>query len=148
MLVWLTTVLHRVVVDDIIDQTLRWANAAERCVKNGDVQTLRRLLRGGADSAAKELERAEETNPAALQNTLIELDPLHTATAMGRREMVQFLLTEIAHWLVMVHDKEGGATALHTCARFGRVDIANDLLGYGALVYSRDRGGCTARECC
>lgn len=83
---------------------------------------------------------------SALQDKLLELDPLHMACAKGRREMVRFLLTEVAPWSVMVHDKQEGSTALHTCARFGHADIARDLLGSGALIWARDRGDCTARE--
>lgn len=120
-----------------IDPSVQWANAAELSVKDGDVETLRGLLY---------VESAAEMNPAALETLLMELDPVHTACAAGHRDMVRFILTEVAPWSVMVHDKECGATALHTCARFGRVEIARDLLGYGALVGSHDRGECTPRK--
>ncbi|CAM9216015.1 unnamed protein product, partial [Hapterophycus canaliculatus] len=72
----------------------------------------------------------------------MELDPVHTACAEGHREMVRFILTEVAPCRIQMYDKSG-ATALHTCARFGRLEIARDLLGYGAVVHSHDRGECT-----
>ncbi|CAM9530299.1 unnamed protein product, partial [Scytosiphon promiscuus] len=68
--------------------------------------------------------------------------PIHTACVEGHREMVRFILAEVARCRVQMYDK-GGTTALHTCARFGRLEIAKDLLGCGAVVHSHDRGGCT-----
>lgn len=125
-----------------IDLTVRWKNAAELSVKAGDVGTLRRLLRGGPGGQGEDA----TTNPAGIDILLMELDPVHVACAAGHGELVRFILTEVAPWSVMIHDKEGDATALHTAARFGRVEIARDLLGYGANVGSHDRGGCTPRK--
>ena len=111
------------------------------------MQTLRGLLRGdGYGPAADIYSGRAAMSLSALQDKLLELDPLHMACAKGQREIVRFLLTEVAPWSVMVHDKQGGSTALHTCARFGHADIARDLLRSGALVCARDRGDCTARE--
>lgn len=123
----------------------RWANKAELALKSGDVRALLGLLAqspcgGGAGYQA---------DLAAFQDRLCQLyqlEPLHVASANGHREIVRFLLGQIAPWLIMVNDKEGGASALHACARFGRLEIAGDLLGCGALVCSPDSGGCTARE--
>lgn len=136
--------------EKLVDYSLRWKNAAELSVKAGDVETLRGLLRGGrggqdeSDTAAAQL--YSQIDSAGLNILLMELDPAHTACAAGHREIVQLILTEVAPWSVMGHDKDCGATALHMAARFGRVEIARDLLGYGALVCSRDRGGCTPRK--
>lgn len=121
--------------EKIIHPLVQWRNAMELSVRDGDVEKLRELLQGETGGIA-----------ATLETLLVELDPVHIACAAGHREMVRFLLTEVAPWSVMVHDKECGATALHTCARFGRVGIARDLLGYGALVGSHDRGECTPRK--
>ena len=128
-------------------RSAQWASAAELSVEGGDVQALRGLLRGdGYGPAADIYSGRAAMSLSALQDKLLELDPLHMACAKGQREMVRFLLTEVAPWSVMVHDKQGGSTALHTCARFGHADIARDLLGSGALICARDRGDCTARE--
>lgn len=132
-----------------IDPSVQWKNAAELSVRDGDVEKLRKLLQGesgGIAAAQMHVESAAAMNPASLETLLLELDPVHTACAAGHRDMVRFILTEVAPWSVMVRDKECGATALHTCARFGRVEIARDLLGYGALVGSHDRGECTPRK--
>lgn len=128
-------------------RSAQWASAAELSVKGGDVQALRGLLRGdGRGPAADIYSGRAAMSLSALQDKLLELDPLHMACAKGQREVVRFLLTEVAPWSVMVHDKQGGSTALHTCARFGHADIARDLLRSGALICARDRGDCTARE--
>lgn len=134
----------------MIDHSVRWKHAAELSVKAGDMGTLLRLLRGGQGRQCEDVTTAAElysqVDPSALDILLMELDPVHIACAAGHREMVRFILTEVAPWSVMGHDKDGGATALHTAARFGHVEIARDLLGYGALVRSHDRGGCTPRK--
>lgn len=134
--------------EGMIGLSARWKHAAELSVKVGDVGTLRRLLRGGleGEDATTAAQSYSQIDPAGLDILLLELDPVHTACAAGHREMLRFILNEVAPWSVMGHDKEGGATALHTAARFGRVEIAEDLLGYGALVRSHDRGGCTPRK--
>lgn len=128
-------------------RSAQWASAAELSVKNGDVQALRGLLRGDGHGPAADIYSGRAAMSfSALQDKLLELDPLHMACAKGQREMVRFLLTEVAPWSVMVHDKQEGSTALHTCARFGHADIARDLLGSSALICARDRGDCTARK--
>lgn len=91
-----------------------------------------------------DIESPEESNHAALETLLTELDPVHIACAEGHREMVRFILTEVASCRIQMRDK-GGTTALHTCARFGRLEIAKDLLGSGAEVHARDMGECTSR---
>lgn len=111
------------------------------------MHALRGLLRGEEGYGPADIYSGRlSTSSSALQDKLLELDPLHMACAKGQREMVRFLVTEVAPWSVMVHDKQGGSTALHTCARFGHADIARDLLCFGALICALDRGDCTARE--
>lgn len=132
--------------DEVVDPWVEWANAAELSVKEGDVQALRRLLQRDATGPAEIQGETGEMNPAALQSTLFELNPLHTASALGHREMVQFLVTEVEPWLAIVRDKEAGAMALHTCARFGQIEIAKDLLDCRVPISACDSSGCTARE--
>lgn len=133
-----------------IDPSVQWTNAAGLSVRCGDVETLRGLLQGegGGITAAHQVhvESAATLNPATLEALLMELYPVHIACAAGHREMVQFILTEVGSSSVMMYDRECGATALHTCARFGQYVIARDLLGYGAFVDAHDRGECTPRK--
>lgn len=136
---------------DSVSSVQQWKSAAELMVKDGDVAALRALLQGrGAvtrDSDAGSWNPAKQPNPYYLQDRLCEITPLHLAAAEGRQEVVRFLLTEIALWLVNVREPEGRTTALHACARSGHVGIAMDLLANGADVHLRDAGDCTAREC-
>jgi len=125
--------------------TVRWANAAELSVRAGDVGALRALLRGQGEGGTASAQMDSQVDPNCLVVMLMERDPVHTACAAGHRAVVRFILTEVAPWSVSGHDR-GGATALHTAARFGRTEIARDLLGHGALVSSRDRGACTPRK--
>lgn len=129
-----------------VETSAQWISAAQLSVKRGDVDGLCRLLQGNTEVDAGKVTPVEYIDSIILRDTLIGLDPLHTASAAGHRDMVEFLLTEVSSWLVFTCEEEGGSTALHTCARFGRVDIAADLLRHGSLVSSRDGAGCTARE--
>lgn len=125
---------------------VRWTNEVELSVKAGDVGTLRRLLRGGPGGGQGEDRSSSQIIPEKLIFFLMELNLVHAACAEGHRDIVRFILTEVAPWGVTFRDRAGGAAPLHTAARFGRAEIARDLLGYGASVRSRDRGGCTPRK--
>ena len=131
--------------DEPVCRSVRWANAAEFSVRAGDVGALRMLLRGEGEGGNATGQVYPQHDPAGL-HLLMERDPVHIACAAGHRDIVLFMLTEVAPWSIMGLDKEGGATVLHTAARFDRVEIARDLVEHGALINSRDRGECTPRK--
>lgn len=74
----------------------------------------------------------------------MQIDPVHITRTEGHDAVVRNIMTEDASFGDQMHDK-GGTTALHTGTRFGRLEVAKDLLGCGADVHSRKMEECTAR---
>ncbi|PRX99028.1 ankyrin repeat domain-containing protein [Allonocardiopsis opalescens] len=88
-----------------------------RAVMAGDLPTAEEVLRDGADPNGR---------------CPLGYPPLHLASALGRPQLVELLLTSGADPLLL--DTRTGASALHRAAQSGVVDTARLLLGHGAFI--------------
>lgn len=126
----------------------RWIRGANRILEAGDVGRLRELLRGESGGQGEDVRTAGRfisgVDCGRLHIILLGLYPVHTACRAGHLGMVRFILRTFLPASVMYNERD--SSALHTAARFGRLEIARELLGHDASVLSRDRAGCTPRE--
>ncbi|KAG8435238.1 hypothetical protein GDO86_013259 [Hymenochirus boettgeri] len=92
----------------------------EAC-RNGDVERVRKLLRG---------ENVNSRDTAGRKST-----PLHFAAGFGRKDVVEYLLQRGAN----VHAcDDGGLIPLHNACSFGHAEVVNLLLRHGADPNARD----------
>lgn len=129
------------------------ADAAMR----GEVETVRTLLRSGADVNAAQgdgmtaLHWSAERGHRELAEMLVyagahldvvtrlgDYTPLHLASRGGHSELVRVLLESGADATVVT--STGGATPLHLAAASGSADAIRVLVGHGAGVNARESG--------
>jgi ankyrin repeat protein len=154
-------VRHRIALLALLTASLPCApaGAAERAVadaaRRGDVDSLKKLLQGGADVNTAEgdgrtaLHFAAERGDAMLAETLIvaganveagtrigRYTPLHVASRGGHLEVVEALLR--AHADPNAATTNSGATPLHLAAGSGNPDVVRALIRAGADANARE----------
>ena len=140
---------------------LLWATGPDSPVADaamqGDVESVRALLRSGADVNAAQgdgmtaLHWGAERGDAELADLLIyaganvhavtrigDYAPLHLASGGAHLGVVRSLLDAGADPTAVT--STGGATALHFAAQGGGVDVVRMLLAHGASVNARESG--------
>lgn len=99
-------------------------------VVRGDIQTVKELLRRGADP---------NDNPPGEQQQL----PLIQAVRLNRIDILNLLLEQGTH----IDQKEnGGYTALMTAAMIGQAEAAHLLIDKGAALDFKNEWGSTAKD--
>ncbi|XP_024880819.1 uncharacterized protein LOC112460398 isoform X1 [Temnothorax curvispinosus] len=132
---------------------------------NGNIQAIRRLLKGGVDVNDKDIDGrtplhyAVNSGQVSVVNILLENGadvtrvtnkgntPLHTATFKGYKEFVEVLLQHVSHDklnnFINAKTAASGATSLHVAAKNGFLAITKSLLKRGAIYNIKNNEGKT-----
>lgn len=131
----------------------------------GDVQTVQRLLKDGADVNDKDIEGrtplyyAVSNGHIDIVNTLLKNGaditqvtnkgniPLHTATSKGYKEIIEVLLQHVSHDklkdFINAKTASSGTTSLHVAAQSGSLEVVKSLLKHGAIYDIKNKEGKT-----
>jgi len=131
----------------------------------GDVQTVQRLLKDGADVNDKDIEGrtplyyAVSNGHIDIVNTLLKNGaditqvtnkgntPLHTATSKGYKEIIEVLLQHVSHDklkdFINAKTTSSGTTSLHVAAQSGFLEVVKSLLKHGAIYDIKNKEGKT-----
>lgn len=132
---------------------------------NGDIQTVKRLLKDGTDVNDNDLEGRTPLH-YAVSNGYIDIvnillkngadvtqitnkgnTPLHTATSKSYKEIVEVLLQHInydkLHGFINAKTVSAGTTSLHVAAKSGYLEVAKSLLKHGATYNIQNKEGKT-----
>nr|XP_034184113.1 uncharacterized protein LOC117606144 isoform X1 [Osmia lignaria] len=129
----------------------------------GDVQTIRNLLRNGADVNDKDVDGRVplhyavgngytdvvkillENGADVTQVTNKGNTPLHTATSKSYKEIVELLLKHVSrdklNDFINAKTTTSGTASLHIAAKNGSLDIVKSLLTYGASYNIKNKEG-------